>query len=185
MERGTERPALKWLEGQAEKEARRDIVPSSERKAQLIPVVGIVVVIAFFVIHQTRPTGFFTEDFGTLASVLLYGMLIAAAVPFLVRGLVGRKNLTRLFEAGAMVVVFVAHVYLLAVFPFNFTHFAAPLPSSLEFLLDWVSATLAKWVLGIGIIGSATFSVFSLLLYLTVKRLLRGHNSASQEAELR
>jgi len=159
-----------WMERQVEKEARRDALSFPDRMGQIAGLVCSVIVVAFVAIHQTRPTGFFTDEFGTLAAVLLYGGIIVGMAPVVVRLIVGSKNQARPFEVVSMVVSFVAMIYLLAVFPFDFAHFAEPLPSSLEFLLDWISATLAKIVLGIGILVTAVMSVHTLALYIGVKR---------------
>ncbi len=158
------------------KEARSDAISMSERWGQLIPLAGTALVILFFVIHQTRPTGFFTAEFGTLATVLTWGMVAVGTIPFFVRMIKGSKNYTRPFEIGSMAVSFVALLYLLIVFPFNFAHFAAPLPASLEFLLDWVPSVLGWWVLAIGVVGSALFAVYTLFLYLAVRKSMAAGN---------
>ncbi len=161
-----------WLDRQIEKEAKGDVLSFPDRIGQIAAVALNLVAIAFVVIHHTRPTGFFTDEFGTLAAVLLYAVLIVVMVPLFVRLIVGRKNLARLFEMGTNVVFFVAMLYLLVVFPFDFSHFAEPLPRWLEFLLEWVPALLAKWVLAIGIIVSAVVPMYTYLVYRGVKSRL-------------
>jgi cytochrome bd-type quinol oxidase subunit 2 len=158
-----------WLEKQVEKEAKGDVLSFPDRMGQIAAVALNLVAIAFVAIHHTRPTGFFTDEFGTLAAVLLYAVLIVVMVPLFVRLIVGRKNPARLFEMGTNVVFFVAMLYLLVVFPFDFSHFAEPLPRWLEFLLEWVPALLAKWVLAIGIIVSAVMPMYTYLVYRGVK----------------
>lgn len=150
---------------------------------QLIPIGAFLIAIAFFVIHQTRPTGFFTNEFGTLGAVLFYAVFVFGIVPNLVRLFVGRKNPARLFEAAGMVVFFVAQFYLLLVFPFDFSHFADPLPRSLEFLLSWVSPTIAKWVLGIGVLGSVFFSIYTFILYISVREQLSKTKVVDQQTD--
>lgn len=164
------------IRGHAAKEARTDRLPSNERWGQLIPLAGAALVASFFVIHLTRPTGFFTSEFGQLAELLLYGMLAVGVLPFIVRLVGGSKNAARPFEIVSMGVGFIGQLYYLIVFPFNFAYFAAPLPGSLEFLLDWVPAELVKWILGIGIVGSVVFSACDFLLYRAVKKRLAGQN---------
>jgi multisubunit Na+/H+ antiporter MnhB subunit len=165
---GTQPTRPAWLRKQAEKEAKREAIASKDRMVELVPIAGTLLVTAFVAIHQTRPTGFLTGDAG-LAALVLYLMLVVGLVPMLIRLVAGRRNLSRLFEIVGMAVFFVGQLYLLVKFPFDFSHFAEPLPHSLEFLLDWVSATLAKVILGIGVVGSAVFAVYTFFLYLAVR----------------
>jgi len=162
-----------WINGQADKEAKSDQLGSKERKGQLAAVAGFVILVVFVALHQTESTGLFTDEFGTAAAVLLYGMIVFGTVPLLVRFLVVRKNNpARLLEAAAMALSFVGHLYFFVVFPFDMSHFADPLPGSLEFLIDWISPTLAKWILGLGAIGSVIFTVYDLVLYMAVEERL-------------
>ncbi len=158
-----------WLGRQIEKEAKGDVLSFPDRIGQIAAVALNLVAIAFFAIHHTRPTGFFTDELGTLAAVLLYAVLIVVMAPLFVRLIVGRKNPARLIEIGTNVVFLVAMLYLLVVFPFDFSHFAEPLPRWLEFLLEWVPSWLAKAVLAIGIVVSAIMPIYTYLVYRGVK----------------
>jgi peptidoglycan biosynthesis protein MviN/MurJ (putative lipid II flippase) len=175
--KGSPQP-LAWLNEQANKEARTDKLPFSERMGQLVGIAGFIVVVLFIAIHQTRPTGFFTDDDGSTAAAVIYIMFAFGIVPLLVRFCLGRKNAARPFELVSFVPFLVGQLYLLAAFPFDFAHFADPLPRSLEFLLDWVSPSFAKLILVIGIIGSAVFMVYNFLLYLAVRERLAKKDSA-------
>ncbi len=183
MELGEKLFGSRWFKEQVEKEVKKDSLPSSERFGQLIGVVATLIVIAFFAIHQTRPTGFFTDDFRALEAALLYTVLVFGLFPMLARFITGRRNEARLLDAIDMVIFLVAGLYLLIVFPFDFSHFAEPLPRSLEFLLDWISATLAKWVIGIGIVASAFFSIYTFALHASVRKRLMSVGAVPQKAE--
>ena len=172
METGERLFGSKWFKEQVEKEAAKDKVSPTENVGQIVGVAVAVVIIVFFAIHQTRPTGFFTDEFGTAAAVLLYAMLVFGMVPQLLRFLFGRKNLARPFDAASLVLFFVGGLYFLVVFPFDFSHFAEPLPRALEPILDWISATFAKWILGIGVVASPFFSVYTFFLHIAVKKRL-------------
>lgn len=171
-----------WFERQVEREAKGDALSFSDRVGQLFAIAFSVIAIAFVAVHDTRPTGFFTEEFGALAAVLLHGMLVVGMIPAFVKLVTGRKNLARLFEAGSMAVFFVATLCLLVVFPFDFSHFAEPLPRSLEFLLDWVPELLAKWFLAIGVIVGAVMPAYTYSLFLGVRRRLSVPDLAGEEA---
>lgn len=173
----------KWFKGQVEKEAAKDKVSPSERFGQVIGLAATAIVIAFFAIHQTRPTGFFTDEFGTASAALLYAMLVLGMLPQLVRFMFGRKNLARPFDALNLALFFVAGLYFLVVFPFDFTHFAEPLPRALEFLLDWITGTFAKWVMGIGVVASPFFSVYTFLLNIGIKKRLSETDTTGTRAE--
>ncbi|OGS56045.1 MAG: hypothetical protein A3K60_02780 [Euryarchaeota archaeon RBG_19FT_COMBO_56_21] len=171
-----------WISGQAEKEAKSDKLAVNERRGQLAAVAGFLILYAFLALHHARSTGFFTDDFGIIAAILLYGMIVYGPVPMLIRFFVGRKNYpARLLEAFGMALFFVGQLYLLVTFPFDMAHFADPLPHSLEFLLDWISPTLAKWILGIGAVGSIVFTVYDYFLYVAVKERLSKTDASGEK----
>ncbi len=159
-----------WLAKQIEKEVKRDSLKWSERVGEVAAIICTFIVIIFFAIHQTRPTGFFTDEFGTADSVLLYLMLLIGVVPAFIRLLLGSRNAARPFDAFSLAVFCVGSLYFLATFPFDFTYFAEPFPDSLEFLIDWISADLAKLLLVLGAIAAPFFSVYTYILYLGVKK---------------
>lgn len=94
---------------------------------------------SFFIYHQVTGTGFFTAKFGPTEMVFFYGPLVLSlAVPYM-RALTGRRNPGRLMEALTNLFQFVAAIWLLSVFPFNFTHFADALPVTIRFAFAWVN----------------------------------------------
>src|SRR4030042_1927557 len=99
MELGEKLFGSKWFVSQAEKEAKRDRLPYSERIGQVVAIAGAFIVLAFFVIHQTRPTGFFTDEFGTGDSTLFYVMILVGLVPAFIRLLLGTRNAARPADA--------------------------------------------------------------------------------------
>lgn len=159
----------KWLLEQADREADREYLSNGERIGEAVAIVASALMIAFFAIHQTRPTGFFLNDSAPLPIylVLAYGM-----VPPAVRMFLGRRNVARPLEAIGMLIFLVVSVYLLAEFPFDMSRFAQPLPHDLEFLLEWIPASLVKWVLGVGAIACAFFGPYTLMLFPAVKKIL-------------
>jgi len=170
METGEHKVGSNWFKAQVEKEAGKDQVPSTDRIGQAIGLVCAAIFLVFFVIHQTRPTGFFTDDFGTGDAALLYALILSGMLSPIVRLIYGRKNIARPFDAGGMAFVFIGGLYFLVTFPFDFTYFAAPLPHVLEPLIDWVSGTFARWLLGIGVVASPFFSAYNFILYFGVRK---------------
>ena len=162
---------LKWFSDQVEREAKREFLSVGERIGEAVSIVATVVFIAFIAIHQTRPTGFFTDD---SAPALVYLVLVYGMVPSAMRLFLGRRNVARPLEAIGMAMFFAVGLYFLMTFPFEMSRFAQPLPHDLEFLLEWISATLAKWVLAIGVIACAFFAPYTFLLYLSIRGRLSG-----------
>ncbi|MEW5748636.1 MAG: hypothetical protein AB1793_07650 [Candidatus Thermoplasmatota archaeon] len=159
----------KWFVGQVEKEADREYLSNGERIGEAVAIAASLLMVAFFAIHQTRPTGFFTND---SAAPLAYLVIVYGMVPSAVRMLLGRRNIARPLEAIGMLIFLVVSVYLLVEFPFDMSRFAQPLPHSMEFLLDWIPASLVKWVLGIGAAACAFFGPYTLMLYPAVKKVV-------------
>jgi len=171
----------KWLMAQAEKWAAKDRVSLSELVGEAVGILIGIVILAFFAIHQTRPTGFFAEDFGDADAALLYLLIVMGMVSPVVRFIYRRRNIARPFDVFGMAVFFVAGLYFLIKWPFDFAYFADPLPRALEPLLDWVSGTLARWLLGIGVIVSVFVSIYTFLLYIGVKKRMSEGSSKGQQ----
>lgn len=172
MEFGEKLYGSKWVMSQVGKEAKRDMIPPSERFGQVVAIAGTFMVLAFFAIHQARPTGFFTDEFGTGDSALFYVMILVGIAPAFIRFLLGTRNAARPADALSLAIFFVGGLYFLLTWPFDFAYFADPFPHSLEFLIDWVSADLGKLVIGFGVVVSPFFSVLTFLTYVGVKKRL-------------
>lgn len=161
-----------WLRKAVEREVTKDRLPDSERFAQLLTIPMTVVFLWFFFIHQSRPTGFFTDDFGALEAALFYGVIVLGLVPAFVRLLTGRKNSGRPFDIMQMAFFAVAGAYLLSEFPFDFHHFADALPSYLQPTIDWMTDGIAKFVMAIALIAVVVSIPWNLLMYVFVGQRL-------------
>ena len=155
-----------------EAEAKKDILPYSDRVGNLAAIVVIVLVTSYFVAHQMWTTGFFTSKFGSLEMILFYGVLIYQLVPTTLKALFGRKNNARFFEIFGSVFGTVALAWFLVVFPFDFTYFADVLPSFLRFLLQWISNDIARVLMMLGLIVAPIMAVYTAVLYVFVRREL-------------
>lgn len=131
--------------------AKENLTPS-QRFGELVAVVVMLLMMAFFVYHQVTDTGFFTAKFGPQAMFFFYGPMLLALTAPLTRALVGRRNPARLVEAVANLFQLIAAVWLLTVFPFNFAHLADALPGPLHFVLAWFNDDLGRLVLILQII---------------------------------
>ena len=126
----------------------------------------------YFVAHQTGSTGFFTSKFATVEMLLFFGSLMYGIVSPALKGLFGRKNLVRPFDAVGLIFSAVAMAWLLVVYPFDFAYFADVLPSFLRFLLQWISNDIARGLMVLGIIVIPVFAIYNVVLYMLVCREL-------------
>lgn len=163
--------AMGWFEKQAEREAKKDSLRRSDRFGQIIGIIGIIVIIVFFAYHLAKPTGFFTSAFGAFDAALFFGINILGILPQVIRLVTNRKTPARPFDIINSVLMLVALIYFVAKFPFDFSHFADPLPRSLEFLLSWVSNGLASALMVLGIIGMLFALPYQTLLHMAVRKL--------------
>lgn len=152
----------------------------SERGGEGASIIGVVLVTLFFYSHLAWSTAFFLPSFGTMDAFLLYGSILLGMIGPLTRGTTGRRNLARLPEMLASAFWIVASLWLLVVFPFDFTHFADVVPDFLRFLVSWITDDIAKVLIIIGTLGGIAFIVFNVILYNKVKTLLARQHEASQ-----
>jgi len=161
-----------WFDRRAEAEAKKDIIPYSERVGNIVGVVIGLLVVLYFVAHQMWSTGFFTSEFETLETLLFYGSLMVGTVSTALKGLFGRKNLVRPFEVFGYILTAVAIIWLFVVFPFDFAYLADVLPSFLRFLLQWISNDIARVLMVLGIIVTLVMAIYTVLFYVLVRREL-------------
>ena len=159
----------RWFSRHVEAELE-DVIPYDERVVSIAIVVFGVLIVLYFVAHQTWSTGFFTATFSTLEMLLLYGSLIYWIVASALL-LFGRKNLSRDFDVfGGLIFVTVGIAWLFVVFPFEFTYFADVLPDFLRFLVQWISNDIARVLMVLGIIVTLVMAVLSTILRVFVRK---------------
>ena len=160
-----------WFARHSESEAKKDVIKLSERTGEVIGILCVLVILIFFITHQTSSTGFFTSKFGQLEQFLFYGSLAFGIIPNIGKIIVGRKNPIRPLEAFGAFFSFVALVWLLHVFPFDFTHLTDILPEFLRMITVWISNDIAKIFMIIGIVGSFVTALYITALYFSIHRL--------------
>jgi len=147
-----------------------DVIPYDERAVSYAIILFGVLIVVYFVAHQTWSTGFFTATFGTLEMVMLYGSLIFWIVTSALLLFV-RKKLSRDLDVfGGLIFATVGITWLFVVFPFEFTYFADVLPDFLRFLVQWISNDIARVLMVLGIIVTLVFAVYSSILYVFVRK---------------
>ena len=141
----------------------------------MVGVIVVILVALFFYAHQAWSTGFFTSSFGSSEAFFLYGSILLGTLGPLMHSAIGRRNDVRPAEIATSLFWIAGSIWLLAVFPFDFSHIGDALPEFLRFLVSWISNDIAWVLLLIGTVGGIAFPVVSGLLYIRVKKLLALH----------
>lgn len=155
-------------------------IPTDERLSSAAIAVVSVLMVLFFMSHQTQSTGFFTVEFGLFEQFLFYGYWGVWLTTASLEGILGLRLLSRLFDVfGGIIFLVISTVVLLIIFPFDFQYLADVLPESLRFLLEWISDDIARVVMVLGTIGLLFATVYSPIAYKLVdlKRFKRGEQS--------
>jgi len=141
-------------------------IPRGERGFGIVLVVINILMILYYATHQMRSTGFFTESFGTLEMFFLYGYSVFWIISAGLEGVLGQRLLSRLFDVfGGVIFAGICIIWLLAVFPFEFSNFANVLPNSIRFFLGWISNDIAKVIMVLGIIIHLGAAIYCPIAY--------------------
>jgi hypothetical protein len=148
---------------------RRELLSAPQRVAEpLFSAMALVVLGGFFVTHQRLETGFFTERFGPVEMLCLYGPLALSLAAPLTRALYGQRNPARPVEVVTHLCAALAGLWLLQVFPFDFTHLADVFPAEFQFLLAWISDGIGKFLLLLQVAVGVLAALFTLVTYAMV-----------------
>ncbi|MEO9319889.1 MAG: hypothetical protein ABI361_04375 [Nitrososphaera sp.] len=162
-----------------ERAARRDFIPAYKRVGVVGSIFVTTLVFLFFYAHQAWSTGFFTESFGPL-EYAFYGAIFCGLVGPLARAITGRRNTSRIPEIAASIFWILCSVWLLQVFPFDFSHFGDVLPSFMRFMVAWITNDIARVFLAIGIVATSIFAIVSAAIYLSVRKILLSSEAKNQ-----
>jgi hypothetical protein len=148
----------------------KEVLATAQRWGELISVVAMLLLCGFFAYHQVAHTGFFTAKFGALEMFCLYGPLLVSLAAPVVRAVSGRRNPARPFDVATYVFLAMAALWLLMVFPFNFSHLADALPGALHFVLAWITNEIGKVVLILQVIIGPISAILTTRKYLSLRR---------------
>jgi hypothetical protein len=158
-----------------------EIVSALQRILEpMISIAAMVLIVGFYAYHQVMHTGFFTDRFGPLEMLCLYGTAVLAIIPPLTRAITGRRNPSRPLEAVDDLLLGVAALVLLLAFPFNFAHFADALPSQIRFMFGWLNNDIARIFLWLPLI----FGPFAALV-ITIQFLVVSWRESSRITSVR
>lgn len=159
--------------GMIERRAARDSMKLSERFGEVIGLVISGLVLLFFVENQVLNTGFFTSAFGGTEQFLFYGAWVFGAIVTVIRATYGRRNAVRPLEVLQSIFWTISALWLLSVFPFNFTHLPDLLPSAIHFMFFWVNNQIGALVLLLAAIGGFASALYTSVLYVLVRLELK------------
>lgn len=149
------------------KPTEKEVLSTPARWAELVIVAAMLVLLGFLVNHQSVNSGFFTEKFGTFEMVCLYGPILLSLAAPIVRAVIGRRNPARPYEAATSLFLGLGSLWLLNVFPFDFTHLADTLPSGLQFVLAWFTNDIGRIPLILQVIIGPISAIVHLWKYAT------------------
>jgi hypothetical protein len=161
-----------WFREMIDRETKNDKIVGGALFGEIAALVMISAILAFFVAHELRDTGFYTDEFGPLEKFLLFGAGGFAVSLIALRIVVRRKNLIRPLDFASMMLFVVAHSVLLVVFPFDFTHVGDALPGYLSWTVRWISDDLGAILLALGAVGGTIGAAFIGVIYVHVKKRL-------------
>lgn len=118
-----------------------------QRWAGLYTAILMVLLLIFFIYHQRVNSGFFTEKFGWVEMVALYGPIIIALVPPIQRLIQGKRNPTRPVEAFTDLSLALGSLWLWNHFPFDFAHLGDIFPPEMRFAFTWINNNVGRFIL--------------------------------------
>jgi hypothetical protein len=140
-----------------------------QRQSQILLIVAMLSVFAFFVLHQFWQTGFLTARFNLVEMLALYVPILLALVAPLVRMFTGRYNPARLFEAATNVALAFGSFWLIIIFPFEFAHLADMLPEGIRFVVAWLTNDLGRIVLALQVVIGGLTGLLTMLKYFSAR----------------
>jgi hypothetical protein len=156
----------------------RELLSAPQRVAEpLLSAIALFLVGGFFFAHQRLQTGFFTDQFGPVEMLCLYGPLVLSLAAPLARALSGQRNPARPVEVATHLCAALAGLWLLRVFPFDFTHLADVLPAELQFMLAWMSDGIGQFLLLLQVVVGMLAAVFTLGTFLWVTATLNSRRA--------
>ncbi len=141
----------------------------SDKKLRLadwiIPLLGVVLVVGFFIAHQASSTGFFNANFDLPEAVLFYGVFFFVALQVIAPVyLANQRAVTALYSAAALFCI-VATAWLLLRYPFNFNHLTDVMPGPIRFLLNWITYDLGQLLVLVLLVGADALVLFDMMNY--------------------
>jgi hypothetical protein len=153
---------------ESQRHTEKEYLTPAQRFGEVISLIISALIIGYFLRLWTIGAGFFTSAFGPPEQFWFFApMLLGLAAPT-VRLLVGRRNPARPFEIVTDVFMVIGAIWLLRVFPFDFSHLGDALPGNLPALLNWVPNWLGKVGLALQLVGGVIALIVTTVQFLRV-----------------
>ena len=161
-----------WFREMIDRETKNDKIVRGALFGEIAALVAISAILAFFVTHELRDTGFYTDEFGPLEKFLLFGAGGFAVSLIALRIVVRRKNMIRPLDFASMIMFVIAHVVLFVVFPFDFAYVGDALPGYLSWTVGWISDDSGAILLALGAVCGTIGAAFIGVIFVHVKKRL-------------
>jgi hypothetical protein len=145
--------------------AKERLTPS-QRFGEVVSLIISALIIGYFLHLWTIDAGFFTSAFQPPEQFWFFAPMVLATAAPTVRLLVGQRNPARPFEIVTDVLMVIGAIWLLRVFPFDFSHLGDALPGNLPALLNWVPNWLGKVGLALQLVGGAIALIVTTVQFL-------------------
>ena len=146
-----------------------EILTTSQRWLELSFDVPMILLFGFFAYHLRANTGFFTPQFGSLGMLCLYGPILVALAAPASRAWNGRRNPARPLDVVMQLSLAAGSLWLLIVFPFNFSHLAEVLPGPIRFLISWITDDIGKIVMILQVVLGPITALTTTLKYFSIR----------------
>lgn len=128
--------------------AAEEELPRNERAFGIAIVVFCLLMIIYFISHQTWATGFFTSKFGAMEMLFFYGFWFFWITTASLEAILSQRLLSRIVDTfGGLIFATISIGILLSIFPFEFGHLSDILPESIRFLIQWISNDIARVIM--------------------------------------
>lgn len=151
------------------KQTDKEVLSTLARWSEFLIVAAMLALLGFLTYHQSVNSGFFTDKFGTFEMFCLYGPLLLSLAAPIVRAVTGRRNPARPYEAATNLFLGLGSLWLLNVFPFDFTHLADTLPAGLQFVLAWVTNDIGRIPLILQVIIGPISAIVNVWKYVSIR----------------
>jgi hypothetical protein len=153
---------------ESQRRTEKEYLTPAQRFGEVVSLIITALIIGYFWRLWTIDAGFFTSTFGPPEQFWFFGpMLLSLAAP-LVRILVGQRNPARPFEMVTYVLMVIGAIWLLRVFPFDFSHLGDALPGNLPALLNWVPNWLGRVGLALQLVGGTIGAIAATVQFMKV-----------------
>jgi len=150
-------------------EAARTL-PLNERISSIIFFGIFATGFGYILTLKRQSSPFFTTDFGSIDALALYSFWLVWCITAGLEGILSLRWWSRLFDSfGAIFLAALACLWLFVRFPFDFSFFPQLLPDNWQWLLSWVTNSVARVILLLSFLFHLIAAVYSPFAYKLVQ----------------